>query len=207
MKRAAIITLGAVLLGAGTAAAQSTGMPSFNAPYRAFLSHEFGGTLSFPQGGIGDIGQEGTGIEGQYKFGYKTWDVGIRGGILDVDAPADDVVLLGASGRVRVLTHSTEFPFDGAVILGAGTQGFDNLILPLGLSLGRRVNIEDSSVSIVPYGQPTLFLEFDNNDATNTVHIALGLGVDVRFGNTFDLRASFGVGDVEGFALSVLWVK
>ncbi len=200
MKRAAIMTFGALVFGAGAAAAQSTGMPSFFAPYRAFQSHEFGGTLSFPEGGA-------TGIEGQYKFGYRTWDVGLRGGVLDVDAPADDVVLLGASGRVRVLTHSTEFPFDGAVILGAGTQDFDNLILPVGLSLGRRVNIEDSSVSIVPYGQPTLFLVFDDNDLNDTVNFALGLGVDVRFGNTFDLRASFGVGDVEGFALSVVWVR
>ncbi len=200
MKRAAIMTFGALVFGAGAAAAQSTGMPSFFAPYRAFQSHEFGGTLSFPEGGA-------TGIEGQYKFGYRTWDVGLRGGVLDVDAPADDVVLLGASGRVRVLTHSTEFPFDGAVILGAGTQDFDNLILPVGLSLGRRVNIEDSSVSIVPYGQPTLFLVFDDNDLNDTVNFALGLGVDVRFGNTFDLRASFGVGDVEGFALSLVWVR
>ncbi|MDH3369432.1 MAG: hypothetical protein OEO17_16470 [Gemmatimonadota bacterium] len=200
MKRASIMTLCVLFVGAGTAAAQSTGMPSFNAPYRAFGSHEFGGTLSFPEGGA-------TGIEGQYKFGYRTWDVGLRGGILDVDAPADDVVLLGATGRVRVLTHSQDFPFDGAFILGAGTQDFDNLIMPIGLSLGRRVNIENSSVSIVPYGQPTLFLVFDNNDLNDTVNFALGLGVDVRFGSSFDLRASFGIGDVEGFAVSVVWVR
>jgi hypothetical protein len=87
-----------------------------------------------------------------------------------------------------------------------GTQDFDNLLIPVGLSLGRRLVIEDSPVSIVPYAQPTLWMNFDNSDFTDTVFFGLGLGADFRLSNTFDVRASVGIGDVEGFAVSAVWV-
>jgi hypothetical protein len=197
--RRAIIAVGiAVFAGSAGLSAQSTGMPSFNAPYRAFERHEFGGTLSFPEGDV-------TGLEGQFGFGYKTFDFGLRGGILDGEGST--AALLGGTGRVRVVTHSETFPLDGAVVFGAGTIDFDNLIIPGAVSLGRRVDFENSSVSIVPYGQPTLFLIFDDNDLNDTIQFGLGLGIDVRFGNAFDIRASFGVGDVEGFAVSAVWVR
>jgi hypothetical protein len=187
-----------LLCGSTALDAQSTGMPNFNAPHRAFARHEFGGTLSFPEGDL-------TGIEGQYRFGYRNWDVGVRGGMLDT--PGDAQVLLGATGRVRVVTHTEQFPLDGAVIVGGGTQGFDNFIIPIGLSLGRRLELEDSPISIIPYAQPTLWLVFDEFDANDTVVFGLGLGADFRLSNTFDVRASFGVGDVEGFSVSAVWVR
>jgi len=183
---------------ASAAAAQATGLPSFNAPHRAFDRHEFGGTLSFPEGDF-------TGIEGQYRFGYQMFDIGLRGGILDT--PGDAEVLLGAEGRVRVLTHSETFPLDGAVVFGAGTVGFENFLVPGGLSLGRRIEIQDSPVSIIPYAQPTIWLNFDDSDATDTVLFGLGLGADFRLSQQFDVRLSVGVGDVEGIAVSAVWVR
>ena len=78
---------------ASVSQAQATGMPSFNAPHRAFARHEFGGTLSFPRGDV-------TGIEGQYRFGYKRFDIGLRGGIIDSEGGSD--VILGVEGRGRV---------------------------------------------------------------------------------------------------------
>jgi hypothetical protein len=182
----------------GIAQAQSTGMPAFNAPYRAFTMHEFGGTLSFPEGDL-------TGLEGQYRFGYKALDIGVRGGILDT--PGDNLILLGATGRVRVVTHTEQFPFDGAFITGLGTADFDNAIVPVGLSLGRRIDFEESPISIVPYAQPTLWMVFDDNDLNDTILFGLGLGADFRFSNTFDVRASVGVGDIEGFSVSAVWVR
>jgi len=56
------------------AAAQATGVPSYNAPYRAFRSSEFGAILSFPQGG-------GTAFEGAYRMASGKFDLGFRGGI------------------------------------------------------------------------------------------------------------------------------
>lgn len=194
-----VLPLVALILVAATSAAvaQATGMPSYNAPHRAFERHEFGGTLSFP-------GNDLTGIEGQYRFGYKSWDIGARGGILDT--PGDTEVLLGAEGRVRVLGATESFPLDGAVIVGAGTVGFDNLLIPAGISLGRRLDIKDSPVSIIPYAQPTLWLNFDDVDGNDTVLFGLGLGADFRLSSRFDVRASVGIGDFDGFAVSAVWV-
>jgi hypothetical protein len=191
----------ALLAIAGAASAQSTGMPSYNAPYRAFARHEFGGTLSFPEGPF-------TGIEGQYRFGFRTWDIGFRGGILDTPDGFDTEILAGVTGRVRVLTHTEDFPLDGAVVLGIGGQFVSDastLVVPAGLSLGRRLDVEGSQVSIVPYAQPTLFLLSGPGDTD--VRFALGFGADFRLSRVFDLRASASVGDLEGFALSVVWVR
>lgn len=197
MRTTIAATLTLALAATAPATAQSTGTPSYNAPHRAFSKHEFGGTLSFSEGDV-------TGVEGQYRFGSGTWDVGLRGGF--VDAPGATDVVLGASGRVRVLTHTEQFPFDGAFIIGGGTREFENLIVPVGLSLGRRLDLEGSEVSIVPYAQPTLFMVFDDNDFNDTVNIALGFGADFRLSRLFDLRVSVSVGDVEGIAFSAVWV-
>ena len=201
IRRISTVMALAVIALSSAAQGQSTGMPSYNAPYRAFERYEFGGTLSFAGW------DNGTGLEGQFRLGYKTWDLGVQGGIFDPEGAGGTVFLLGGTSRVRVVTHGETFPLDGALILGLGTQDFDNAIIPVGISLGRRVDFENSSVSIVPYGQPTLFMVFDGNDANDTINFGLGLGVDVRFGRAFDIRASFGIGDVDGFAVSAVWVK
>ena len=180
-------------------AAQATGLPSFNAPYRAFERNEVGLILTFPNGGS-------TAFEGAYRFasGPKL-DIGFRGGVLDSDG-GDAIFLLGAEARLRVITHNADFPLDGAFIFGAGAGLSDNsvLILPAGLSLGRRIDIEDSQVSIVPYVQPTMFIFI--GDETN-VDFSLGIGGDFRLTKRFDARVSVGVGQVEGFSISAVWVR
>lgn len=196
-----------VAAAAGTAAAQVTGVPSFNAPYRAFTQHEFGGTISFPRG-------TDFALEGQYRFGTGNFDIGIRGGILEPENDfADTHVLLGVTLRQRVITHSVDFPLDGAIVFGVGAQIFDDpdppgstLFLPFGLSLGRRLDVRDSEVSIIPYAEPMLALVVNND---SDLAFALGLGADFRLSRAFDLRVSVGVGDdpFEGFAISAVWVR
>src|SRR5690349_1838386 len=189
MRRLAILMAGLSLVTtAGSAAAQATGMPSFNAPYRAFAKSEVGATLDFPNGG-------GTGLEGMYRFGYQQFDVGLRGGAFFPGGGASNVFLIGAEGRERVISHSDQFPLDGAFILGVGGQfvsGGSALIVPAGLSLGRRLDVEGSQVSIVPYVQPTLFL-ISGSGNTN-LRFDLGLGGDFRLSKVFDARVSVGVG-------------
>ena len=191
-----------------SATAQSTGVPSFDAPYRAFAQHEFGGTLSFPS-------QFDFGIEGQYRFGYRNFDIGFRGGFLQSDAPAgrfaDTRITAGVAARQRVITHSERFPLDGAIVFGIGGQfvsNFTTVFIPFGVSLGRRLEIEDSQVSIVPYGQPTVFLTTGSNQDTE-VRFSLGLGADFRLSSVFGARASVGVGSdfLEGFAVSAVWIR
>ena len=57
MRREIGFLVQAGLIAAVRLSAQSTGLPSFNAPYRAFQRSEFGGVLSFPNPG-------GTAFEG-----------------------------------------------------------------------------------------------------------------------------------------------
>ncbi len=196
-----ITVIVAVVLGmiAVDLTAQVTGTTTFNAPYRAFARSEFGVLVSFPNGG-------GTAFEGQYRVASGRLDIGFKGGLLDQSGAGAAVLLLGAEARERVLTHTVDFPLDGALVFGAGANlvsGNSVLILPVGLSLGRRIATE-SGVSIVPYVQPSLFILA--GDAQNHTQFALGLGIDFQFTPRFDARLSAGLGDVEGVSLGAVWV-
>jgi len=203
MRREVAILLLAGFAGAGarTACAQATGTTTFNAPYRAFARSEIGLLLSFPDGG-------GTAVEGAYRMASGKFDLGFKAGFLDPDGPGDVIVLLGAEARQRVITHTVDFPLDGALILGVGgnfVSGSSALIVPVGLSLGRRVDPQGSTISIVPYVQPTLFLLAGNNLADH-VQFSLGLGADFRLSRAFDARLSAGLGDNEGVSIGAVWV-
>jgi hypothetical protein len=195
--------LGLLVVGGGfasTAAAQATAMPSYNAPYRAFSRSEFGVVISFPNGG-------GTAFEGAYRVSSGKFDLGFRGGIFDPGGAADAQLLVGGEARQRVVTHTVDFPLDGALILGIGgrfSSGNSTLIVPVGLSLGRRLDPRDSKISIVPYVQPTGFLVAGSGNSDFL--FALGLGADFRLSPRFDARISAGLGDLEGVSLSAVWV-
>ncbi|MBI4421258.1 MAG: hypothetical protein HY560_10565 [Gemmatimonadetes bacterium] len=195
------LVIAAVGLGGGeTLQAQATGMPSFNAPYRAFARSEFGGTVSFPQGA--DLA-----IEGQLRFGYQKFDIGARGGFVDNPGGINASVLLGAEARGRVITHTEQFPLDGALVVGLGgnfRSGASTAIMVGGLSLGRRVDPRNSQVSIIPYGEPTIFIT--SGGGATILNFALGLGADFRLSRVFDVRASVGLGDIEGISVSAVWV-
>jgi hypothetical protein len=177
--------------------AQATGTTTFNAPYRAFSSSEFGVLLQFSQ-------RRGTAFEGAYRMAGGRFDIGFKGDAQS-SGPGDALLLLGAEARQRVLTPRW-ISRSSALVFGAGTQlssGNSVLILPVGLSLGRRIDTE-TNVSIVPYVQPTLFIVA--GDTQSHTQFALGLGVDFRFTASFDARLSAGLGDVEGVSIGAVWV-
>ncbi len=203
MVRSATILLAAATISfVQPAQAQETGMPTFNAPYRAFTNHEAGVDVSFPDGG-------GTAFEGHYRFGRRQLDIGFRAGWFDPGGVADTRVLLGASVRHRVISRSESFPLDGALVVGIGASLADNanlVSIPAGLSVGRRLTLRNSPVVIIPYAQPTLFLL--TGDLINTeVKFALGLGADFRLSPQFVVRLSGGVGNLEGISLGAVWVR
>ena len=205
MHRSTVVAIALSFGLAGEALAQATGTPSYNAPYRAFTRSEFGAVLSFPNY------DAGTAVEGVYRFASGQFDVGLRGGLAFPDGPADTEFLVGVEGRYRVLTHSADFPLDGALIFGGGLQinnGTD-FILPVGLSLGRRIQVENSQVSIVPYVQPTLFIvsaDLGPFGRDTDARFGLGLGGDFRLSRVFDARLSIGVGDLDGIAIGAVWI-
>jgi hypothetical protein len=202
MLRRACLTVAIVGGAWSSLAAQVTGTPSFNAPYRAFSRHEFGGTISFPSG-------QNLGLEGQYRFGYQRFDVGLRGGFVDPGGAADAIIVVGAEGRSRLIEHTESFPLDGALIVGLGgnfTSGSSQAIILGGLSLGRRIDPANSQVSIIPYAEPALFITSGGGAGTD-LSFALGVGADFRLSSVFDARVSVAFGDVEGIAFSAVWVR
>lgn len=196
-----LVIVAAAAAGVATSAqAQATGLPSFNAPYRAFNRSEIGLVLTFPDPG-------GTAFEGVYRIAQSKFDIGFRGGIYTPGGGGSSVLLIGAEARERVVTHTEDFPLDGALILGIGGEfvsGNSVVTIPVGLSLGRRVDPKDSKVSIVPYVQPTGLLVAGNGNSDFL--FALGLGADFRLSPRFDARISAGLGDVEGVSLGAVWV-
>jgi hypothetical protein len=177
-------------------AAQSTGTPVFHAPYRVFDRYELGGNVS-------DAGN--ITFEGFYGFsGDKAakWDFSLRGGVMDTGGGGKAVLLLGVDARYRVITQTEDFPLDGAVVTGVGANlvsGNSRLLIPIGLSLGRRIDIQNSKVSVVPYAEPVIVPNFGSGKSD--VLVALGLGADLRVNRRFELRLGIGIGDIENFSL------
>jgi hypothetical protein len=191
----------ALLGGAGVAEAQETFTPIFKAPYRPFNQHEFGASISDPGEGV-DFA-----LEGFYSYGKDANDFGIRGGFADVDGN-NTRFLIGGDFRTRVLNYSESFPFDGALTLGLGGnfgEGDDIFAVPIGISLGRHFEMEGSSTTFTPYVHPNLVPVFGGDD--DGVKFTFGLGVDIRFSEQWAVRASGGLGDIEGVGISVAYIR
>lgn len=188
----------AVLLAAAPLAGQSTGTPVYHAPYRAFATSELALSLSDPGAGFA--------LEGSYRTGLSTRsDIGIRVGLND--ANRSTLLLLGGDYRIRVLDHNESFPLDGSFTLGLGIASGDGLttgFLPIGFSMGRRILVEGSQVSLVPYLHPVLSPRFGDADG---VDFSLGFGLDARVTPRLDVRFSAAIGDQDGVAFTVAWLR
>jgi hypothetical protein len=190
-------------LSARDSAAQETGTPMFKAPYRAFTSYEFGLAFSDPGEGVSFA------LEGFYSHGRGSNDFGLRAGFADPEGPGDTRILLGGDFRTRILSYSESFPLDGALTVGAGINlgdGDDLVYLPLGITLGRRFELEGSRTTFTPYAHPTL-VPVLGAAGGDDVGFALGLGVDMRFSRDWSLRVSGGVGDIEGVGIAATYVR
>ena len=196
-----VLALAVLAGGATVASAQETGTPIFKAPYRAFDNHEFGASLSDAEG-------IDFALEGFYRYGRGANDFSIRGGFADVEGGGDAAVLIGGDFRTSVVSYSESFPLDGALTLGVGGifgEGDDRFLIPVGVSLGRRFDMEGSNTTFVPYVHPVIVPSFGGDD--EDVDFALGLGVDIRFSESLAVRASGGLGDIEGVGISLAYIR
>jgi opacity protein-like surface antigen len=186
---------------AGAASAQETGTPIFKAPYRAFKTHEIGVSLSDPGEGIS------LALEGFYRYGKDANDFSVRGGFADLNGSGGTRLLLGGDFRTQVVSYSESFPLDGSLTLGVGANvgdGPDHYYIPVGISLGRRFELEGSNTTFVPYAHPVLIPTFGGGNSD--VNFALGLGVDINFSEQWAVRASGGIGDIDGVGVSVAYI-
>jgi hypothetical protein len=182
--------------------AQTTGTPVFLAPTKAFRSSEIG--LFFTDPG------DGFTLEGMYRMGRGAADIGFRAGIGDNDVntpngPSSTFFLAGVDFRFRVVKATDAFPLEGSMTLGVGGVFGDGVtvgLVPIGISLGRRINLEGTKTTFIPYFHPVLVPVFgdDNDDA---VRFGIGLGVDIQFSPRLDARLGAGLGDYDGISLGV----
>ena len=153
-----------VALSANGLAAQETGTPIFKAPYRAFTSHEFGVSLSDPGSGVSYA------LEGFYRYGHGPYDLSIRGGwarlnssVNGAPTPCCTRYLVGGDFRAQLIQYSESFPLDGALTVGVGANvgsGEDTYYVPVGISVGRRFELEGSNTIFVPYAHPVIVPTF-----------------------------------------------
>jgi len=132
----------------------------------------------------------------------------VRGGFVDLSGSAGTHVLLGGDFRTQVVSYSESFPLDGSLTLGLGASvgdGRDAYFVPVGVSLGRRFELEGSNTIFVPYVHPVIVPTFGGGDSN--VNFALGLGVDIRFSEQWAIRASGGLGDIEGVGVSLAYLR
>ena len=203
-----LIVASVIALSVTNLAAQETGTPIFRAPYRTFNSYEFGGSLSDPGSGVDYA------LEGYYRYGSGSWDISVRGGwehlasqVNGVATPCCTRYLVGGDVRTQVLKYSESVPLDGAFTLGFGANvgsGVDAYYIPIGISVGRRFELENSKTTFVPFAHPVLIPTFGGGDSH--IDFALGLGVDVRFSQSLALRASGGIGDIDGVGISLAYI-
>lgn len=179
-------------------AAQSTGTPVYQAPYRAFAGSEIGISLSDPGPGFA--------LEGSYRTAFSsTMDFGIRAGFADGNRRT--ALLVGGDLRARVLDHSDAFPLDGSFTVGLGVasgDGYTAGYIPIGFSMGRRVLVEGSAISLVPFVHPVLTPHFGDADGTD---FSLGFGLDARINPRLDVRFSAAIGDQDGIAFTVAFLR
>jgi hypothetical protein len=198
-----------VALTANDLAAQETGTPIFRSPYRAFTSYEFGASLSDPGSNANYA------LEGFYAYGHGPYDLSVRGGweklnssVNGAPTPCCTRYLLGGDFRARLIQYSESFPLDGALTVGFGANvgsGQDSYYVPVGLSIGRHFELEGSKTSFIPYVHPVIIPRFGGGGSHTD--FALGLGVDVRFSRSLAIRASGGLGDIDGVGISLAYIR
>ena len=193
----------AALLAAGSAgaSAQETGTPIFMGPYRTFQQHQVAVAFSDPGSGVSYA------LEGSYHYGHGVNDFGFRGGFEDLNGGGGTRVLLGGDFRTRILSYSDNIPVDGALTVGFGANvgsGPDVFYLPVGISVGRRILLQNSNVTFTPFAQPVLVPVFGSGNSD--VKFALGLGVDMRFSQDWAVKVTGGIGDIDGVGIALAYI-
>lgn len=195
MSDVTMLTLALAALSSAAASAQATALPTFHAPTRAFGISETGVALSRPGGDV-------TGLELRLGSALDEADLALRGGYLDTSSGGGSW-LVGLEARIPVLGRSSGFPLHGALILGLGhhfADGGGQTIVPIGLTVGRRLFVDGNAFVLTPYAQPTVIFAGDEL-------ITIGLGLDVKIGEVPEIRLNWAEGDLDGFSLSLFWTR
>jgi hypothetical protein len=188
-----------------TALAQRDGVPpydapSFNTPYG---EDGFGLFLNIVRD-VNDVAGEAT-----YRWSGSVVDLGLRGGLTDVDS---NLGLFGGIDIKNEFVRATEsFPLAVAWVTGGGiTWVFDADVglfrIPFGFSFGRAIDTESGDLTITPYVYPRIAVDIPMSTpgADTDVHFDVDLGADFKFAPRWFLRfgATVGHSGAIGFGIA-----
>lgn len=194
------LVLAAVLVAfAAPLAAQTIGTPVFKAPTRTWKNTELGGYISDPGEAFS------VAVQGEYRIGRPKFDFGLVLGYADVKGNGDGVFGLGIDARTPVARATKDFPLDASLTGGFGatfSDGHNQFLIPVGVTLGRQIMLEESKISFTPYVNPVIAPTFgDNSDLL----FGFGIGVDVALSPRLDVRVAGSLGDIEGVSIGLAW--
>lgn len=194
------IVLAAVLTAfAVPVAAQTIGLPVFKAPTRTWKATELGGYIADPGEGVS------VAVQGEYRIGRPKFDFGLVLGYADVEGNGDGVFGIGIDARTPIARATKDFPLDASLTGGFGamfSDGNNQFMIPVAVTLGRQVILEDSKISFTPYLSPVIAPTFgDNSDLL----FGFGIGVDVSLSPRLDVRVAGSLGDIEGVSIGLAW--
>jgi hypothetical protein len=86
-------------------------------------------------------------LEGFYRYGLGTYDLSLRARFTDLNRSLGNQILIGGDFRAQLLEYGEGMPLDGSLTVGLGGPIGDDpdlFRLPVGISLGRRFQVEGS---------------------------------------------------------------
>lgn len=198
LRRSTAITCVLVFAMAAPAAAQNWETPTFFSPRP---HDDIGVYLTKPESGD-------WGVQGIWRQSAGI-NLGVRGGI---GGHSDDrSILIGAELFGPISLEGTERLWLAWVTgIGASFNGVTQLRVPLGVSAGFSIGVEDGAV-ITPYVHPRAALDIatfetaDGDDETDTdFDVDVDLGADLELAGRWIIRVGYKVGgdDVIGFGFA-----
>lgn len=132
-------------------------------------------------------------------------NLGLRAGYLDT--PGDGVLLFGAETWGDIAVQDADFPLDLAWTAGAGASVNGSTIvgIPVGVSFGRTIDLEDS-ISFQLYGHPRIGLAIFENAADDLeldLEGQFDLGADFYLSQDVTLRIGVTLGDFDALGIGV----
>jgi hypothetical protein len=190
MKKASFAALAAIVFASAPAGAQVFTLP--------FQSTERGSDLGiYLNESPGDIA-----VEGIWRRGFGTGDLGLRLGFADV---GDGELLVGADWR-QPLALGTQ-PVDVALTFGGqlAAGDVDALGGQVGLAFGH--TFVEQGLHFTPYVHPRLAVTagIGDSDRDTEVDVLADLGADFRFAPNLVLRVGVNLGDGPDWAIGLAW--
>jgi hypothetical protein len=139
-------------------------------------------------------------VEGIWRRGFGTGDLGLRGGFADT---GDGELLLGADWR-QPLALGTQ-PIDVGLTFGgqAALGETDALAVQAGLVFGH--TFVEEGLHVTPYVHPRLAFTGNLNAEGNTLDVLADIGADFRFAPNLVLRVGVNVGDGADWGIGLAW--